>query len=433
MRADGRRLQARIDDHAQRLAGGGDEPHVEPRIVVEHRADAGEQGAGALAPGVAVGARRVAGDPLADAVVERAAAVERDRGLEPQPGPTALHARDEADVELAGFLFARTDDDLDAGGGETRGTLAGDQRIRIAHRHHHPADTGGDERLGAGRRAAVVRAGLEADDDGGAAHIDTAARGVAQRHHLGMRATRFLGVAAADDTAAAVDDDAADPRIGIGEAHRLLRKRERLAHGFSEGAWIGSGRRRVVQGVCRVGSGLMWQRAEAGRKQARFARGRAGLLAAHDQEILRQERAGDVDIVQRMLDVRIDRAGAVAVRDVAADAAVAAAVADRPARGQDRAPPRPAAVGSGRDDAAVGDVAVAGIQPREQAERGRQGIERTVEIRNPTVTIPCRGPRGSAGGPPLGARGASGGAAPSGRSQMSWISWRNSSTSSKLR
>jgi hypothetical protein len=184
-----RRLQAGIDDHAQRLAGGGDEPHVEPRIVVEHRADAGEQGAGALAPGVAVGARRLAGDPLADAVVEGAAAVERDRGLEPQPGPTALHARDEADVELAGFLFARTDDDLDAGGGQTRGTLAGDQRIRIAHRHHHPADTGGDERLGAGWRAAVVRAGLEADDDGGAAHVDTAARGVAQGHHLGMRAT----------------------------------------------------------------------------------------------------------------------------------------------------------------------------------------------------------------------------------------------------
>ena len=169
----------------------------------------------------------------------------------------------------------RPDDDLDAGGGETRGTLAGDERIRIAHRHHHPADAGGDERIGAGWRAAVVRAGLEADDDGGAAYIDTAARGVAQRHHLGVRAARLLGVAAADDAAAAIDDDAADARIGIGEAHRLLGERERLAHGFGEGVRIGGGRRRVVQGVRRAGSGLMWQRAEAGAK-ARPLRSRPG-------------------------------------------------------------------------------------------------------------------------------------------------------------
>ena len=102
-----RRLQARIDDDAQRLAGGGHEPHVEPRIVVENGADAGQQGTGTLAPGMAVVASRLAGDPLADAVVERAATVERDRGLEAQPRPAALHARDEADVELARFLLRR--------------------------------------------------------------------------------------------------------------------------------------------------------------------------------------------------------------------------------------------------------------------------------------------------------------------------------------
>ena len=203
---------------------------------------------------MAVGARRLAGDPLADAVVERGAAVERDRGLEAQPRPAALHARDEADVELARFAFAGPEDDLDAGGGEARRALAGDERIRIAHRHHHPADAGGDERVGAGRRAAVVRAGLEADDDGGAAHVGAARGGVAQRHHLGMRPAGFLGVAAADDAAVAVDDDAADARIGIGQADRLFGERERLAHGFGEG--VGStGGRRVVQGVRRAGQG----------------------------------------------------------------------------------------------------------------------------------------------------------------------------------
>ncbi len=50
----GRRLEARVDDHAQRLARGLDQAHVEPRIVVAHGADAGQHRAGALAPGVAV-------------------------------------------------------------------------------------------------------------------------------------------------------------------------------------------------------------------------------------------------------------------------------------------------------------------------------------------------------------------------------------------
>ena len=71
---------------------------------------------------------------------------------------------------------------LDAGRGEPGRALAGDERIRVAHRHHHAADAGGDERVGAGRRAAVVRAGLERDDDGGAAHVGAARGGVAQGH-----------------------------------------------------------------------------------------------------------------------------------------------------------------------------------------------------------------------------------------------------------
>ena len=124
MRAVRRRLQARIDDHAQRLARARDQAHVEARIVVAHGADAGQHCAGALPPGVAVGARRLAGDPLAGAVVERGAAVERDRRLQAQPRPAALHARDEADVELARFRAARARLDGDAGRREARRALA---------------------------------------------------------------------------------------------------------------------------------------------------------------------------------------------------------------------------------------------------------------------------------------------------------------------
>src|SRR6185369_895806 len=153
----GRRLEARIDDHAQRLAHRLDEAHVEPRVVVAHGADARQHRSGALAPGVAVGARRRAGDPLARAVGERAAAVERNRDLHAQPRPAALHPGHEADVELArsggrGVVPL----DRDSGGSETRRAFAGDERIRVAQRDDDAADPGGDERVGARRRAAVV-------------------------------------------------------------------------------------------------------------------------------------------------------------------------------------------------------------------------------------------------------------------------------------
>jgi hypothetical protein len=40
--------------------------------------------------------------------------------------------------------------------------------------------------------------GSRRDDDGRAAHVGAARGGVAQRHHLGVRAAGFLGRAAAD-------------------------------------------------------------------------------------------------------------------------------------------------------------------------------------------------------------------------------------------
>src|SRR5215203_2780691 len=108
-----------------------------------------------------------------------------------------------------------------------------------------------------------------------------------------------------------------------------------------------------------IGSGLMRLRGNGRREDIAFALRRAGLVAAHDQEILRQERAGDVDIVERMLDVRIDRARAVGVGDIAADATIAAAVADGPAGGQQGAAAGPAAIDARRDHAAIGEMAVA--------------------------------------------------------------------------
>ena len=159
----------------------GDEPHVQPRVVVEHGADAGQDCAGTLAPGMSVGARGLAGDPLARAVVERAAAVERDSRLHAQPRPAALHAREEADVEFARLAGEQPDVDADARGAQPRDAFPGNERVRVARGNDDPRQAGGDQCVAARRRAAVVRAGLQADVGGRAADRLATAR----RHRAG--------------------------------------------------------------------------------------------------------------------------------------------------------------------------------------------------------------------------------------------------------
>ena len=74
-----RRLRIAVDDDALRLARRLHRAHGQRGIVLQHGADAGEDRARARAPGVAVGARGFAGDPLARAVGERGAPVEARR------------------------------------------------------------------------------------------------------------------------------------------------------------------------------------------------------------------------------------------------------------------------------------------------------------------------------------------------------------------
>ena len=100
---------------APRLPRRRDRAHGELRVVLPHGADAGEDRAGARAPAMAVGARGLAGDPLALAVRERRAAVEARRDLHAHPRPAARHARDEADVQLARFVGQQPDVDGDPG------------------------------------------------------------------------------------------------------------------------------------------------------------------------------------------------------------------------------------------------------------------------------------------------------------------------------
>ena len=103
---------------------------------------------------------------------QRGAAVERDRGLHAHPGPAALHAREEADVELARLRRRRGPTSTSMPAARSRAkpwpaTSGFGSRIAI----DDPADAGRDQRVAARRRAAVVRAGLQRDVGGGAAHV----------------------------------------------------------------------------------------------------------------------------------------------------------------------------------------------------------------------------------------------------------------------
>ncbi len=170
----------------QRLARRSDAAHGELRIVLPHGADAGHHRARARAKAVPVGARRLAGDPLALAAGERGAAVEARRHLHPHPRAAARHPRNEAGVELARLALHEPDLDRDAGLAQPRRAVRG-VRIGVGHRGDDARDAGGNQRLGARRRAARVVARLERDVGRRAARIAAARLRVDQRVDLGVR------------------------------------------------------------------------------------------------------------------------------------------------------------------------------------------------------------------------------------------------------
>jgi hypothetical protein len=180
---------------------------------------------------VAVVARRLAGDPLAAAVVQRGLAVQAGRDLHAHPRPAALHAREKAEIHFARLVFQHAHGAGDAGRFELRDALPGDQRIRIEDGGDHAPDSGAHQRVGARWRPAEMTARFQRDVGGGAADVVTAPLRVGHRLDLGVRLARRLRVAGADDHAVA-DEHAADPRVRRGDIHALRGPGERQRHGL---------------------------------------------------------------------------------------------------------------------------------------------------------------------------------------------------------
>ena len=86
--------------------------------------------------------------------------------------------------------------DGDSGRFQPRVSLSIHPQVRIGHRGDHAGDAGRDQRIGAGRRFAVMGAGLERDIDRGPARR---CPGLGQRHRLGVGTAAGSRPAAADD------------------------------------------------------------------------------------------------------------------------------------------------------------------------------------------------------------------------------------------
>ena len=191
-------------------------------------------------------ARRRPGDPLALATGHGGAAVEAHGEFGAQVRQAAFHALDETDVERPRLGFQHPAGDLNADAAQPRQPAPGDLRIGVLHGGDYPRDTGLDQRLGAGRRAAAVAAGFQRHIRSGAAR---AVAGLAQRVHLSVRLTRTHMPAFADQLPV-LDDHAADPGVRMGRIQALARQLQRARHPgvveIGHGFFAGSRDRRSI-------------------------------------------------------------------------------------------------------------------------------------------------------------------------------------------
>ena len=192
-----------------------------------------------------VGACGDAGDPARRAVGRRRLGVEAHRRLDQAPGPAGaavLQVRRQRPARARG---ARPDLDVEPGGAEPGEPAPRDPRVRVLERHHYPPDAGFDQRVGARRRAAFVRAGLEGDVGGAVA--GPLPRRV-ERVGFGVGCPRGPVPSFAGGRTLLVDDDAPDPGIRRRGPTAVLTQRHRPG---DQVAVRGLHRRTSISGISR--------------------------------------------------------------------------------------------------------------------------------------------------------------------------------------
>ena len=173
-----------------------------------------------------VASRLRGGDPLAFAAGHRRAAVQRGAQLQLHPGKTGAHPLQKALIQRFRFVHHQPMADLNAGLLQAIQTAPRHLRVRILHRGDHAADAGGNQRIAAWRRTAMVAAGLKSDVGGGAARLFAShAQGV----HFSMRLAGAIVKPLADDLTV-FHNDAADVRVRMGSKATARGKLQRTRH-----------------------------------------------------------------------------------------------------------------------------------------------------------------------------------------------------------
>ena len=213
-----------IDNDLQRLTRCLELAHIHLRIVGQHGADAGQHDTGTRTPALDIGTRRRSGNPFRFAIQQGGLAIQRSGRLQSDPGSSARHAGNETDIEFARFAFQQAGLHLDPGQRKQLQAAPGHLRVRVAHRGDHACDAGIDQRVGAGRCAAMMAARLQRDIGGGAL---CPRAGGTQGVHFGVRPARFF-VPACTYNHAITHNHAADAWI--------WRRREQSVIGQAQGA-----------------------------------------------------------------------------------------------------------------------------------------------------------------------------------------------------
>ncbi len=223
-----RQAQTRVQNHAQRLETlKSRQAHGEQRIVDRGRAMADHDRAvqRSLNMGDRIGER--AGDEEARIMVRPGGVAVRRLGeLQSDHRPPLRHPQYVAEMIGAGLHGAHAGRRPRR---RPRATAHGRGRrraVRVLERGDDPRDAGGEDRVHAGRRRAVMRARLQRDVE------RRAARRLAGRSHgdgLGVRAAAQRRVAARDDDAV-LDDQRANRRIRPRAAEIAPAERQRRRH-----------------------------------------------------------------------------------------------------------------------------------------------------------------------------------------------------------
>ena len=159
LRGDGRsRLGVEHVLHRARIVSF--KAYVHLRVVGQNRAHARQKPLSSRAQEVPCAARFGTRNPLALAVCKRRAAVKARGDLHAHPGRAALHAREKSNIGFARLVGAHAAFDLDPRILEHAQAAAGNGRVGIGDGGNDASHLFLDEAQRAGRRSAVVRAGL---------------------------------------------------------------------------------------------------------------------------------------------------------------------------------------------------------------------------------------------------------------------------------